>query len=192
MDNGHSLPVDESLLVTGVPGNWLYAAGDVNGRALLTHTSKYHGKIGDNAIIAHAKGVFPSHPTKFDSVSATADLFAVPQVIFTSPTVASVGLTRTAAHRERRAVREVSASAATLGAILHADGYAAGWAQWIIDAKSGMLLGATIVGQDAAELLHASTVAIVGGLKIEQLVHAIPPFPTMSEVYLNLIDAAGL
>jgi pyruvate/2-oxoglutarate dehydrogenase complex dihydrolipoamide dehydrogenase (E3) component len=192
VDSGHSLPVDESLLVTGVPGNWLYAAGDVNGRALLTHTSKYHGRIAANAIIARAKGVFPSHPTKFDSVSATADLVAVPQVIFTSPTVASVGLTRTAAHREGRAVREVTAPAATLGAILHADGYAAGWAQWIIDARSGVLLGATIVGQDAAELLHASTVAIVGGLKIEQLVHAIPPFPTMSEVYLNLIDAAGL
>jgi dihydrolipoamide dehydrogenase len=75
---------------------------------------------------------------------------------------------------------------------LHADGYPAGWAQWIVDANSGVLLGATIVGKDAADLLHASTVAIVGGLKIEQLVHTIPPFPTMSEVYLNLIDAAGL
>jgi pyruvate/2-oxoglutarate dehydrogenase complex dihydrolipoamide dehydrogenase (E3) component len=192
VEQGGSLPVDESLLITGVPGSWLYAAGDVNGRALLTHTSKYHGRIAANAIIARAKGVFPSHPTKFDAVSATADLVAVPQVIFTSPTVASVGLTRTDAHRVGRVVREITAPAATLGAILHADGYPAGWAQWIVDANSGVLLGATIVGKDAANLLHASTVAIVGGLKIEQLVHAIPPFPTMSEVYLNLIDAAGL
>jgi pyruvate/2-oxoglutarate dehydrogenase complex dihydrolipoamide dehydrogenase (E3) component len=188
---GHPLPVDESLRVTAVTGNWLYAAGDVNGRALLTHTSKYHGRIAANSIIARAKGVFPSHLVKFDAFSATADQVAVPQVIFTSPTVTSVGLTRTKAKHEGRAVREVTAPTATLGARLHSDGYADGWAQWIIDAESGVLLGATIVGQDAAELLHASTVAIVGGMKVEQLVHALPAFPTMSEVYLSLVDAAG-
>jgi pyruvate/2-oxoglutarate dehydrogenase complex dihydrolipoamide dehydrogenase (E3) component len=192
VESGRSLPVDESLLMTDVPGNWLYAAGDINGRALLTHTSKYHGRIAANAIIARAKGSFPSHPRKFDAFSATADLVAVPQVIFTNPTVVSVGLTRTAAQREGRAVREVTSVAATLGAKLYVDGYEDGWAQWILDTDSGVLLGATIVGQDAADLLHASTVAIVGGMKLEQLVHAIPSFPTMSEVYLNLIDAAGL
>ena len=89
-------------------------------------------------------------------------------------------------------MREVTTAAATLGARLHADGYEDGWAQWILDASSDVLLGATIVGQDAADLLHASTVAIVGGLTIHQLVHAIPAFPTMSEVYLDLVDAAGL
>jgi dihydrolipoamide dehydrogenase len=191
-ESGRSLSVDESLCMAEVPGNWLYAVGDVNGRALLTHTSKYHGRIAANAIIARAKGGFPSHLVKFDAFSATADLIAVPQVIFTNPTVVSVGLTRMAAQREGRAVREVTAPAATLGARLHADGYENGWAQWILDADSGVLLGATIVGQDATDLLHASTVAIVGEMKIQQLVHAIPAFPTMSEVYLNLIDAAGL
>jgi len=55
-----------------------------------------------------------------------------------------------------------------------------------------VLLGATFVGTEVADLLHASTVAIVGKMRLEQLVHAIPPFPTMSEVYLNLLDAAGL
>jgi len=192
VESGRPLPVDESLCMTAIPGQWLYAAGDVNGRALLTHTSKYHGRIAANAIIARANGVFPSNPAKFDAFSATADRVAVPQVIFTSPTVVSVGLTRSAAQHEGRAVREITAAAATLGARLHADGYEDGWAQWILDLDSGVLLGATIVGQDATDLLHASTVAIVGGMKIEQLVHAIPAFPTMSEVYLNLIDAAGL
>jgi pyruvate/2-oxoglutarate dehydrogenase complex dihydrolipoamide dehydrogenase (E3) component len=75
---------------------------------------------------------------------------------------------------------------------LHADGYEDGWAQWILDAESGVLLGCTIVGHDATDLIHASTVAIVGSMTVDRLVHAIPPFPTMSEVYLNLIDAAGL
>jgi pyruvate/2-oxoglutarate dehydrogenase complex dihydrolipoamide dehydrogenase (E3) component len=191
-DSRQPLPVDESLCVTGVPGNWLYAAGDINGRAMLTHTSKYQGRIAANAIIARVKGNFPQFPTKFGAFSATADKVAVPQVIFTSPTVASVGLTRTSSQREGRKIREVTAPAATLGARLHADGYSDGWAQWILDAETEVLLGATIVGQDAADLIHASTVAIVGGMNIQQLVHAIPCFPTMSEVYLNLIDAAGL
>jgi dihydrolipoamide dehydrogenase len=192
VDAGAAIPVDDSLTVAGVPGEWLYAAGDVNGRAMLTHTSKYHGRIAANTIIARAKGTFPNPRSGFDPFSATADLVAVPQVIFTSPTVTSVGLTRTAAQREGRAIREVTAPTATLGAQLHADGYADGWAQWILDASSNVLLGATIVGQDAAELLHASTVAIIGEMTINRMLHAIPAFPTMSEVYLNLLEAAGL
>lgn len=76
--------------------------------------------------------------------------------------------------------------------MLRTEGYEAGWAQWVVDESSNKLLGATFVGQNVAELLHASTVAIVGGLMLEQLNHAIPSFPTMSEVYLNLLEAAGL
>ncbi|KAH8649880.1 FAD-dependent pyridine nucleotide-disulfide oxidoreductase [Xylariales sp. PMI_506] len=193
------ITVDDSLAVTGLPSNnsnsstpWLYAAGDVNGRATLTHTSKYHGRIAANAILARAQGKFPHQPSPYDSVSASADRAAVPQVIFTDPQVASVGLTRTAARREGRAVRTVSAPAQTLGASLHAEGYEPGWAQFVLDERTGTLLGATFVGSAVADLLHASTVAIVGGMGIDQLVHALPPFPTMSEVYLNLVDAAGL
>jgi dihydrolipoamide dehydrogenase len=61
-----------------------------------------------------------------------------------------------------------------------------------IDCVSNKLLGATFVGRGVADLLHGSTVAIVGGLTLEQLSHSIPSFPTMSEIYLNLLDAAGL
>jgi pyruvate/2-oxoglutarate dehydrogenase complex dihydrolipoamide dehydrogenase (E3) component len=193
---GRPIAVDESLLVAGATSNystpWLYAAGDVNRRATLTHTSKYHGRITANAIVARARGTFPTTPSAFDSVSASADHTAVPQVIFTNPQVASVGLTRKAAQKAGKAIRTVTAPAQTLGAMLHAEGYEAGWAQWILDQETGVLLGATFVGSEVADMLHASTVAIVGGLRIEQLVHAIPPFPTMSELYLNLIDAAGL
>jgi pyruvate/2-oxoglutarate dehydrogenase complex dihydrolipoamide dehydrogenase (E3) component len=196
VEAGSPITVDESLLVTGASSNdstpWLYAAGDVNGRAMLTHTSKYHGRIAANAIVARAQGKFPKHSSAFDNVSASADHTAVPQVIFTNPQVASVGLTRKAAQKAQKAVRIITSPAQTLGAMLHAEGYETGWAQWVVDQETGVLLGATFVGSEVADLLHASTVAIVGGLRIEQLVHAIPPFPTMSEVYLNLIDAAGL
>jgi dihydrolipoamide dehydrogenase len=106
--------------------------------------------------------------------------------------VASVGLTRTTAKAAGIAFREIVAPVKTIGAQLHVDQYQEGWAQWIVEDASNKLLGATFVGRDAADLLHASTVAIVGGLTLEQLAHAVPSFPTMSEVYLNLLDAAGM
>ncbi|KAF2239408.1 FAD-dependent pyridine nucleotide-disulfide oxidoreductase [Viridothelium virens] len=188
--NGSRIPVDESLCVGLESGEWLYAAGDVNGRAMMSHTAKYHARVVVNAIIARKTGAKPTI-TEWGSLSATADKYAVPQVVFTRPTVASVGLTRQAAEAAGRSFREVTAPLKTEGAELRAIGYKDGWAQWIVDAESGQLLGATFVGDDAADLLHASTVAIVGGLTIARLAHAIPSFPTMSEVYLNLIEAAG-
>ena len=138
--------------------------------------------------MAGAKSLSPSL-LPWERTSATADRVALPQVVFTDPQVASVGLTRTAAKKAGRLVREVTAPLKTLGATLRADGYQDGWAQWILD-DQGRVLGATFVGADAADLLHASTVAVVGGLTVERLAHAIACFPTMSEVYLNLIQAA--
>ncbi|KAJ4301721.1 hypothetical protein N0V90_003814 [Kalmusia sp. IMI 367209] len=195
IEAGSPIMVDESLVVKSISSNsspWLYAAGDVNGRALLTHTSKYHGRIAANAIIARANKAFPSQGSPFDSFSASADHTAVPQVIFSDPVVASVGLTRKAAEQKGRVVRTVTASILTPGASLHAEGYEMGWAQWVLERDTGVLLGATFVGSEVSELLHASTVAIVGAMRVKQLVHAIPSFPTMSEVYLNLVDAAGV
>ncbi|KUJ21388.1 dihydrolipoamide dehydrogenase [Mollisia scopiformis] len=189
--DGSFLPVEESLRVTSVPGKWLYAGGDVNGRAPLTHSSKYHGRIISNAISADFNNS-PTSTTEWSRVTATADRLATPAVIFTDPAVASVGLTRKAAQKAGIKFKEINAPVATLGAMLHAEGYAAGWAQWIVDQQSNKLLGATFVGKEVADLLHASTVAVVGGMTLEQLSHAIPSFPTTSEVYLDLLDAAGL
>lgn len=193
--NGSPIPVTESLHVKSVPGGWLYALGDVNGRAPLSHSSKYHGRIAATAIIARSQSDETEDPgldTPWSKVSATNDILAQPQVVFTRPTVASVGLTRKRAEAAGLAdkIRVVTAPAATLGAKLHQDGYKDGWAQWIIDLESNKLLGATFAGDGVAELLHASTVAIVGGLTLDRLAHAVPSFPTMSEVYLNLMEAA--
>ena len=189
--DGTPITVNESLRVSSVPGGWLYAGGDVNGRAPLTHSSKYHGRIAANAIVASVKAPI-TNQTEWDKFSATSDRLALPQVVFTSPEVASVGLTRTAAKATGKRIRSITAPVQTLGAILHADGYEAGWAQWVVDEDTGKLVGATMVGENVADLLHASTVAIVGGLTLETLSQAVPSFPTMSEVYLNLIEAAGL
>lgn len=130
--------------------------------------------------------------TPWDSVSATADHTAIPQVIFTQPPVASVGLSRYEAEKKSRSVRVIRTAATTVGALLHGDTFGEGWAQWVVDMETEKLLGMTVVGQDVTELIHAATVAIVGGLPLDRLMHAVPCFPTMSEVYLNLVEAAGL
>jgi pyruvate/2-oxoglutarate dehydrogenase complex dihydrolipoamide dehydrogenase (E3) component len=162
-------------------------------RGPFTHSSKYHGRIAAAAILARLRGEKDAGFSEpWSTVSATADIAALPQVVFTTPQVASVGLTRKAAKKAGRSVREVTAPVATLGARLRADGYKDGWAQWIIDAETEKVLGATFAGDGVADLLHASTVAVVGGLTVRQLAHAVPPFPTMSEVYLNLLEAVGM
>jgi len=188
--DGSAIPVDESLCVEAVPNRWLYAAGDINGRSPLTHMCKYHGRIASQAIIAAARGT-PRPHKDLDNTSAVADHAGIPQVVFTDPIVASVGLTRTMALAVGKSVREITAPVKTVGAMIHADGYQDGWAQWIVEDGSNKLLGATFVGSDVTDLLHASTVAIIGGMRLEQLAHAVPSFPTLSEVYLNLLEAAG-
>jgi pyruvate/2-oxoglutarate dehydrogenase complex dihydrolipoamide dehydrogenase (E3) component len=185
------IDVDESLCVsTTEGGKWLYAAGDVNGRNLLTHTSKYHARIASNAILARSKGS-ELEDSLWSNYNATADHFATPQVIFSDPVVAQVGLTKAAAKAQGLNTREVAISMFSVGYRIHSDTAPDGRAAWLIDEDS-TLVGATFVGSGAAEIIHAATVAIVGRMKIDQLAHAIPSFPTISEVYLNLVDAAGM
>ena len=94
--------------------------------------------------------------------------------------------------KQNRPVRVIESPAVTVGALLHGDMLGAGWSQWIVDAESEKLLGMTVVGTDVTELIHGGTVATIGGLRLDQLAHAVPYFPTMSEVYLNMAEAAGL
>lgn len=184
--DGSSIPVTESLCVASVPGGWLYAAGDINGRHPLTHGSKYHGRIIANAIVAGK-----SDEQEWSSTSATADKVALPQVVFTSPTITSVGLTKASAKKAGISYREITAPSRTLASAIHSDNVIDGWAQWVVEQPSGRLLGATLVGDGVGELLHAYTVAIVGGMTLERLAHAVPSFPTLGEVHLNLLEAAG-
>jgi pyruvate/2-oxoglutarate dehydrogenase complex dihydrolipoamide dehydrogenase (E3) component len=191
LTDGTPIPVDESLNVLDVPGSWLYAGGDVNGRATLTHHSKYHGWVIGNAIVARARGEKVDSDTPYTRTTATADKLASPQVVFTSPALASVGLTQKSAAAEGRKVRIITAGMESGGTVILGGKHPEGWAQYVVEADSGKLLGCTLVGKDVGDLIHPATVAIVGGLTLDQLRHAIAPFPTASEVYLNLLDASG-
>ncbi|WP_349930960.1 NAD(P)/FAD-dependent oxidoreductase [Glutamicibacter mishrai] len=181
------LSVDDTMLVAGT--DWLYAAGDVNGRALLTHQGKYQARIAGEAIAARLNGA-PLETGPWGQHAATADHHAVPRVIFTDPEVAAVGLTEAQAREAGFPVRTVAYDLGNVaGASLHADGYT-GRAQLVIDQDQQVILGATFVGQDVAELLHAATIAIVASVPLDRLWHAVPAYPTMSEIWLRLLEAS--
>ncbi|QXG76246.1 NAD(P)/FAD-dependent oxidoreductase [Modestobacter sp. L9-4] len=190
---GDWLAVDEGLRVVGGDagtGTWLYAAGDVNRRALLTHQGKYQARALGDAIAARAAGL-PVDLTPWGRHAVTADERAVPQVVFTDPEVAAVGLTVRAAREAGRQVRTVEYDlGAVAGAALHADGYA-GRASLLIDEQAGTVVGFTAVGPDVTELVHAATIAIAGEVPLERLWHAVPAYPTVSEVWLRLLETAG-
>jgi len=187
LEPGKPLEVDDSGLVTAVDGGWLYAAGDVTGRAPLTHQGKYDARIVGAAIGARAAGR-PVDTAPWGEHSATADHAAVPQVVFTDPEVAVVGRTGKQAREAGIDVRVVDLPIAVGGSSLQADGYD-GAARLVVDEGRGVLVGVTFVGQDVAEMLHAATVAIVGEVPLARLWHAVPAYPTMNEVWLRLLEA---
>ena len=190
LEPGSWLTVDDTMAVEGVPGNWLYAAGDVNHRVLLTHQGKYQARICGDAIVARAAGRLD--PAPWGPHAATADHRAVPQVVFTDPEVAAVGLSEAEATEAGMSVRVVDYPLGQVaGAALYADGYR-GHARLVVDDDRRVIVGATFVGRDAGELLHAATIAVVGEVPLDRLWHAVPSYPTISEVWLRLLEAYGL
>ncbi|MCL7428417.1 NAD(P)/FAD-dependent oxidoreductase [Streptomyces sp. YS415] len=186
LDPGSWLPVDDSLRVTG--SDWLYAVGDVNQRALLTHQGKYQARIAGAAIAARASGdpLLESEP--WGAHAATADHAAVPQVVFTDPEAASVGLSLAEAEQAGHRVRAVDYDIANVaGASLYGDGYR-GRARMIVDVEREILLGVTFVGPGVGELIHSATIAVAGEVPISRLWHAVPSYPTISEVWLRLLE----
>ena len=179
LEPGRPVTVDDGLRATGVDGTWLYAIGDVNGRAPLTHMGKYHGRLAADAILGK-------------TVHASADHVALPRVTFTDPQVAAVGLTEEQALQrgvEARAVTYPTGDVA--GAYTRGNGIK-GTSKLVVDESRGVVVGATFTGPDVQELLHSATNAIVAEATLETLWHAVPSFPTVSEVWLRLLEAYGL
>ena len=174
--------VDDHLTVPGT--DWLYAVGDLTGRALLTHMGKYQARVAGAVIAARAEG----RPLD-DRCSDLADRDAVPAVVFTDPEVASVGRSEAEARAGGVDVEVLEYDlAAVAGAALVRDGYR-GHAKLVVDRTSDTLVGATFVGAGVAELLHSATVALVGRVPLSTLWHAVPSYPTISEVWLRLLES---
>jgi pyruvate/2-oxoglutarate dehydrogenase complex dihydrolipoamide dehydrogenase (E3) component len=177
---GRPVEVDETLRVPG--HEWLYVVGDANGRALLTHMGKYQARYAADRILGR---LGEADGLRFDGRRS-------PRVIFTEPQVAAVGHTLHGAREAGLNVRAVDQSIeGNAGGSFVGHG-APGTVRLVVDEDRGVLAGATFTGVDVAEQLHAATIAIVGEVPLERLWHAVPCFPTRSEVWLGLLEEYGL
>ncbi|MBK1784887.1 dihydrolipoyl dehydrogenase family protein [Prauserella cavernicola] len=178
---GGYVDVDDQQQVRGVEGDWLYAIGDVCGKALLTHMGKYQARIVGEVIAARAAGKAPE-----PGLSTAAGHSAVPQVTFTNPEVGSAGLTEQQAREAGLDVETVEFDMAALaGTYVQRDDYV-GRAKLVLDRSDDTIVGATFVGPGIAEMVHAATIAIVGKVPLATLWHAVPSYPTVSETWLRL------
>jgi pyruvate/2-oxoglutarate dehydrogenase complex dihydrolipoamide dehydrogenase (E3) component len=191
LEPGKTLEVDDTGRVTAVSGGWLYAAGDVNGRALLTHQGKYQARAIGDVVAARANGTVGDDVEPWSPYAITADHAAVPAVVFTSPQVAAVGLTAAQARERFANVRVVDIPIAVAGCYVHSEDYD-GRAVMVVDEDRKVVVGVTFVGDDVQELLHSATIAVVGEVPLPRLWHAVPSYPTISEVWLRLLESYGL
>lgn len=176
---GGYIETDDQLRVAAVPGGWLYAVGDVVGRHFLTHMGKYQARLAGDHILGKP-------------VEAYADRHAITRVIFTDPQIAAVGLTERQARDRSLKVRTVSyGTGQVAGAVTLGQG-TSGTCHLVIDEDRRTIVGATFTGPGIGELLHAATIAVVGQVTLDQLWHAVPSFPTVSEVWLRLLETYGL
>jgi pyruvate/2-oxoglutarate dehydrogenase complex dihydrolipoamide dehydrogenase (E3) component len=177
LDAGKPVAVDESMRAQG--HDWLYAIGDVNGRALLTHMGKYQGRVA----AAHILG---------KPVPLLSDGALSPRTIFTEPQVAAVGHTLAGAREAGLNARAVDVSTSANAGASFVGREAPGTCRIVLDDDRGTIVGATFTGAEIAESLHAATIAIVGEVPLQRIWHAVPCFPTRNELWLDLLDAAGL
>ena len=163
-----------------VPGHdWLFAVGDVNGRALLTHMGKYQARLAADTILGREAQV------RLDGLRS-------PRVIFTDPQVGAVGYTLAGAQEARLRVSHVDVGTSSNAGGSFVGRNAAGTSRIVVDEDRRIIVGATITGAEVAEALHAATIAVVAEVSIDDLWHAVPSFPTRSELWLKLLEAYGV
>jgi pyruvate/2-oxoglutarate dehydrogenase complex dihydrolipoamide dehydrogenase (E3) component len=178
LEPGRPVAVDDRLRAAGVDGGWLYAVGDCNGRAPLTHMGKYQGRVAGDVILGK------------DAADLAGEEL-VPRVTFTDPQVCAVGLTEAQARDKGLEVTAVRYGTGDVpGAYVLGNGVR-GTSQLVVDDARRVVVGATFTGPGVQELLHSATVAVVAEVPVDRLWHAVPSFPTVSEVWLHLLEAYG-
>ena len=170
------LETDDRLRVGGRES--LYAIGDVNGRALLTHVGKYQAWVVTENLLGR-------------EAEAIAEGIGSPRVCFTDPQVAAVG--KTLAEAQEAGLNAIAVDVptdGTAGASFQGKG-TRGTSRLVVDQASQTIVGATFSGYDTADFLHAATIAIVAEVPLARLRHAVTAFPTRSEIWLKLLEKAG-
>ena len=175
LDPAQPVEVDDSLRVGGVDGEWLYAIGDATGGSQQTHLAKYHARVAGDLILGRRNDRAEDH--------------GVPRILFTDPQVAAVGVTE--ARARERGLDVVAAScdlSDVSGSTVSGEGVS-GPVKLVVDRARQTLVGATFVGPAIGDLLHSATIAIVGEVPLDRLRHAVPSFPSLSEVWLQAIES---
>jgi len=177
LEPGSSIDVGNDL--RSKAHNWLYAIGDVNGRSLLTHMGKYHARLASDSILGK-------------QVEIRSDGALSPRVIFTDPQVAAVGYTLAGAREAGLDVRAVDVGSGANAGGSFVGRNAPGTARLVVDESRRVIVGATFTGAAVAESLHAATIAVIAEVPLSTLWHAVPAFPTRSELWLRLLETYGL
>ena len=147
LEPGKTIPVDDRCRAAG--SDWLYAIGDVNGRALLTHMGKYQGRIAADTILGKERAI-------------VSDGLHSPRVIFTEPQVCAVGHTEASAQEAGIRVRVVEQeTSGNAGGSFYGRG-TVGTFRLVVDEDRGVIVGATVTGSEVADFLQAATIAVVG------------------------------
>jgi pyruvate/2-oxoglutarate dehydrogenase complex dihydrolipoamide dehydrogenase (E3) component len=167
------LATDDRMRVGG--SEWLFAIGDVNGRALLTHVGKYQAWVATENLLGR-------------EVEAIAEAIGPPRVTFTDPQVAAVGKTLAQAREAGLEARAVEVPTdGTAGASFQGRD-TGGTSRLVVDDGAGTIVGATFTGFETADFVQTATVAIVGEVPLSRLRHALAPFPARSEIWLKLLE----
>jgi dihydrolipoamide dehydrogenase len=167
------LETDDTLKVKG--SDWLYAIGDVNGRALFTHVGKYQAWVAAENLLGR-------------SVEAIAEGLGSPRVTFTDPQVAAVGKTLQQALDAGVDARAVDVPTDGSPGASFQGKDTGGTSRLVVDRAKETIVGATFSGFETADFLHAATVAMVAEVPLPRLRHALAAYPTRSEVWLKLIE----
>jgi dihydrolipoamide dehydrogenase len=157
---------------TTVPG--IYAIGDVSGAPMLAHKAMKEGEVCAEVIAGHAAG---------------KDWVTVPNIIFTDPEIASVGLTEDAAKAEGRDVRIGKSPFAALGRAMtlrETDGFA----KFVTETATGRILGIHIVGPAASDLISEAALALEMGATAEDVALTMHPHPTLGEALMEASAAS--
>jgi pyruvate/2-oxoglutarate dehydrogenase complex dihydrolipoamide dehydrogenase (E3) component len=177
LEPGKPVEVDDSMRAN----DWLYAIGDANGRALLTHMGKYQARVAADVILGE------------EASCLIIDGARSPRVIFTEPQLSAVGYTLAAAEEAGLNVKAVDVpTQGNAGASFYGRDSSPGTTRLVVDQDRQVIVGATFTGPEVAEFVQAATVAVVGEVPLQTLFHAIAPFPTRSEVWLYLLEALGI
>ena len=174
---GGFLETDERMRLSS--RDWLYAVGDINGRALFTHMGKYQAWVAaENALGREVKAI--------------AEGIGSPRVTFTDPQVAAAGKTLEQAREAGIDARAVDVPTdGTAGASFQGK-ETGGASRIVVDEGRQLIVGATFTGFETADFLHAATVAIVGEVPLPRLRHAVAAYPSRSEIWLKLLEAYEL